>query len=181
MQFNGRIHPMGEVVFHPAARRGDPEWRVMYIGAGDGGAGESRTAIRSESAAARHAGRQDPAHHSRSRPSTTNTSTLSENGRYRIPNDNPFVVEARRTQGNLGVRPSQSAPPELGAPIPQSAASSLDRCRRSGCARGKRSTSFARAQTTATRSAKAISCCSRTTSSRRCRRSTKSRCRSATR
>ena len=46
VQLNHRIHPMGEVVFHPAARRGDPEWRVMYIGHGDGGAGEMRTMAR---------------------------------------------------------------------------------------------------------------------------------------
>ena len=66
VQLNGRIHPMGEVVFHPTARRGDPEWRVMYIGIGDGGSGESRTVDSPESAAARHAGRQDSPHHSRS-------------------------------------------------------------------------------------------------------------------
>ena len=46
VQLNHRIHPMGEVVFHPTARRGDPEWRVMYIGIGDGGAGEMRTIAR---------------------------------------------------------------------------------------------------------------------------------------
>jgi hypothetical protein len=90
VQLNGRIHPVGEVVFHPAARRGDPEWRVMYIGAGDGGAGESRTLIR-----------QNPQRLDtlvgkilRIIPDTSEhvaTSTLSENGRYRIPNDNPFA------------------------------------------------------------------------------------------
>src|SRR4029453_1138804 len=46
VQLNTRIHPMGEIAFNPNARRGDPEWRVMYIGMGDGGAGEARTAIR---------------------------------------------------------------------------------------------------------------------------------------
>ncbi len=34
VQLNTRIHPMGEVTFNPNARRGDPEWRVMYIGRG---------------------------------------------------------------------------------------------------------------------------------------------------
>ena len=41
LQFNTRIHPLGDVVFNPAARRGDADWRVMYIGSGDGGSGES--------------------------------------------------------------------------------------------------------------------------------------------
>jgi hypothetical protein len=90
VQLNGRIHPVGEVVFHPAARPGDPEWRVMYIGSGDGGAGESRTEIRSNPQRLDTAVGKilriipDPAEH-------PNTSTVSENGRYRIPNDNPFV------------------------------------------------------------------------------------------
>ena len=86
---NGRIHPMGELVFHPSARRGDPEWRVMYIGVGDGGAGESRTAIRpNPQRLDTLVGKilrivPDPGEH-------VATSTPSENGRYRIPNDNPF-------------------------------------------------------------------------------------------
>jgi hypothetical protein len=81
---------MGEVVFHPVARRGDPDWRVMYIGIGDGGAGESRTAIRpNPQRLDTLVGKiiriiPDPSDHAA-------TSTLSENGRYRIPNDNPFV------------------------------------------------------------------------------------------
>ena len=93
VQLNGRIHPMGEVVFHPTARRGEPEWRVMYIGAGDGGAGESRTLIRPNPQ------RLDTLVGKILRiiPDTGEhlaTSTLSENGRYRIPNDNPFVAKA---------------------------------------------------------------------------------------
>ncbi len=42
------------------------------------------------------------------------TSTVSENGRYRIPNDNPFIDTRRRTQGDLGIRPAQSASADLG-------------------------------------------------------------------
>ena len=113
VQLNGRIHPMGEVVFHPAARRGDPEWRVMYIGFGDGGAGELRTAIRpnpqrldtlvgkilriipdtTEHVDDQHAERQRP---------------LPDSERQSVR------VEAWRKEGNLGVRPAQSAPVELG-------------------------------------------------------------------
>jgi hypothetical protein len=92
VQLNHRIHPMGEVVFHPAARRGDPEWRVMYIGFGDGGAGELRTIARPNPQ------RLDTLVGKILRiiPDTTEhvtTSTLSDNGRYRIPNDNPFSTK----------------------------------------------------------------------------------------
>ena len=90
LQNNTRIHPFGDLAFNPTARRGDPDWRVLYIGSGDGGAGESRTAIRTNPQRldtlvgkilrivpdlAEHVGSSAP----------------SENGRYRIPNDNPFV------------------------------------------------------------------------------------------
>ena len=91
LELNARIHPLGDVVFNPAARRGDPDWRVMYVGVGDGGSGES------------------PRPDTRSNPQRLDTlvgkilriipslddhkatSTVSDNGRYRIPNDNPFV------------------------------------------------------------------------------------------
>jgi len=46
VQLNTRIHPLGDLVFNPAARAGDPDWRVLYVGCGDGGSGESRQAIR---------------------------------------------------------------------------------------------------------------------------------------
>jgi hypothetical protein len=89
VQLNGRIHPMGELMFHPTARSGDPEWRVMYVGIGDGGAGELRTAIRpNPQRLDTLVGKilriiPDAAEH-------VATSTLSDNGRYRVPNDNPF-------------------------------------------------------------------------------------------
>jgi hypothetical protein len=87
---NTRIHPLGDMVFNPAARRGDADWRVLYIGSGDGGSGESRTAIRSNPQRLDTlVGKilriiPDLAEHVAS-------SRLSENGRYRIPNDNPFA------------------------------------------------------------------------------------------
>ena len=40
------IHPMGEMTFNPVARRGDPDWRVMYIGSGDAGTGEQQDSRR---------------------------------------------------------------------------------------------------------------------------------------
>ena len=116
VQLNTRIHPMGEVTFNPTARRGDPEWRVMYIGCGDSGSGESTTAIRSNPQRLdTMVGKilriiPDLSEHAA-------TSTVSENGRYRIPNDNPFVATGGRAQGDLGVRISQPASVELGESI----------------------------------------------------------------
>jgi glucose/sorbosone dehydrogenase len=90
VQLNTRIHPLGEMTFNPAARRGDPEWRVMYIGSGDGGAGELKGSDRmNPQRLDTLVGKilriiPDLNEH-------TKTSTISDNGRYRIPNDNPFV------------------------------------------------------------------------------------------
>jgi hypothetical protein len=90
VQLNHRIHPMGEIVFHPTARRDDPEWRVMYIGHGDGGSGEMRTIARpNPQRLDTVVGKilriiPDPSEQ-------VDTSTPSDNGRYRIPNDNPFA------------------------------------------------------------------------------------------
>jgi len=106
LQLNTRIHPLADVVFNPAARRGGADWRVMYVGVGDGGSGESpRPDTRSNPQ------RLDtlvgkilriipsPADH----PSS---SRVSENGRYRVPNDNPFtsVPGARPEIWALGFR-----------------------------------------------------------------------------
>ena len=44
----------------------------------------------------------------------TETSTVSENGRYRIPRDNPFVGVDGRAPGDLGVRPPQPASAHVG-------------------------------------------------------------------
>ena len=90
IQLNTRIHPLGDLIFNPAARRGDAEWRVMYVGCGDGGSGESRLAMRpNPQRLDTLVGKilrivPDPKEHE-------STSTLSANGRYRIPSDNPFM------------------------------------------------------------------------------------------
>jgi hypothetical protein len=91
VQLNTRSHPMGDLIFNPTARRGDPDWRVLYIECGDGASGESRIVeIRSNPQ------RLDNLEGKILRiiPDLNEhdaTSTVSENGRYRIPNDNPFV------------------------------------------------------------------------------------------
>jgi len=94
VQLNTRIHPLGDLVFNPAARPGDPDWRVLYVSCGDGGSGESRQAIRTNPqrldtmVGKIHRIIPDLKEH-------VSSSVVSENGRYRIPSDNPFVA----TQG----------------------------------------------------------------------------------
>ena len=92
------IHPLGEMTFNPAARSGDPDWRVMYIGAGDAGSGEQKDSRRlNPQRLDTLVGKilrivPDLGEH-------TATSTVSENGRYRIPNDNPFsTLEGARKE-----------------------------------------------------------------------------------
>jgi hypothetical protein len=99
------IHPMGELTFNPVARRRDPDWRVMYIGSGDAGTGEQRDSRRlNPQRLDTLLGKilrivPDLAEH-------TATSTVSENGRYRIPKDNPFssVDGARKEIWAYGLR-----------------------------------------------------------------------------
>jgi glucose/arabinose dehydrogenase len=94
VQLNTRIHPMGDLIFNPTARRGDADWRVLYIGCGDGGSGEQQNSSM----------RLNPQFLDtlvgkilRIIPDLqehTDSSTVSGNGRYRIPNDNPFAATA---------------------------------------------------------------------------------------
>ena len=102
LRLNTQIHPMGDLMFNPTAHAGDPDWRVMYIACGDGGSGESKNA------------------EMRSNPQRLDTlvgkilrivpdlneqkaaSKVSQNGRYRIPNDNPFVALAASKPGVRG-------------------------------------------------------------------------------
>ena len=95
------IHPMGEMTFNPVARPGDPDWRVMYIGSGDAGTGEQRDSRRlNPQRLDTLVGKilrivPDLREH-------TATSTVSENGRYRIPNDNPFSARRGRATRRSG-------------------------------------------------------------------------------
>ncbi|MEO5821089.1 MAG: PQQ-dependent sugar dehydrogenase, partial [Vicinamibacteraceae bacterium] len=91
MQLASPIHPLGEMTFNPTARRGDPEWRVMYVGVGDSGSGEQRDIRRFNPQ------RLDTVSGKILRivpdlRAHVATSTVSSNGRYRIPTDNPFVA-----------------------------------------------------------------------------------------
>ena len=99
------IHPLGELTFNPVARRGDADWRVMYLGAGDAGSGEQRDSRRlNPQRLDTYVGKilriiPDLREH-------TASSTVSENGRYRIPSDNPFanVGGARKEIWAYGLR-----------------------------------------------------------------------------
>jgi Glucose / Sorbosone dehydrogenase len=91
VEMSGMIHPMGDLIFNPLAGPGDPDWRVMYISVGDGGAGEqSATATRTTPQRLDTLGGKilriipDLDQH-------TETSNVSPNGRYRIPQDNPYT------------------------------------------------------------------------------------------
>jgi len=105
VQLPGLFHPLNEIIFNPAARPGDPDWRVMYLGIGDSGTGERPGPMRL------HAQRLDTLHGKILRivpmlSEHASTSTVSQNGRYRIPNDNPFVSMdgARKEIWALGLR-----------------------------------------------------------------------------
>jgi mono/diheme cytochrome c family protein len=105
LQLPTSIHPLGEMTFNPIAKPGDPDWRVMYIGSGDAGAGEQRDIRRLNPQRLDTLGGKilriipDLREH-------TATSTVSTNGRYRIPDDNPFVSldGARKEIWAVGLR-----------------------------------------------------------------------------
>lgn len=97
VQYPLAAHPLGEMTFNPAARAGDADWRVMYLGAGDAQSGEQRDSRRlNPQRLDTLVGKilrivPDLREH-------VSTSTVSENGRYRIPNDNPFAMLAGARQ-----------------------------------------------------------------------------------
>ncbi len=46
IEFNGRIHPLGDLIFNPrATSSAHPDWRNLYLAVGDGGAGEQNNAV----------------------------------------------------------------------------------------------------------------------------------------
>ena len=90
VQLLNSIHPMSDLTFNPTAAQGDAEWRVLYVSTGDGGTGEQADVRRLNPQRLDHFGGAiirivpDLREH-------VSTSQVSENGQYRIPNDNPFV------------------------------------------------------------------------------------------
>ena len=90
VQLMSGVHPMADVTFDPTARPGDPEWRMMYFSVGDSGGGETPDVRRLIPQRLDSFGGKvmrivpDPREH-------VSTSRISDNGAYRIPNDNPFA------------------------------------------------------------------------------------------
>ncbi|MCC5805711.1 MAG: PQQ-dependent sugar dehydrogenase [Opitutales bacterium] len=91
--FNLHIHPLGDITFNPLATEpSHPDWGVMYLAIGDGGSGESAASDNRTLLPQRldsHVGKIFRIIPDLSRQ--TETSTVSGNGRYRVPDDNPFV------------------------------------------------------------------------------------------
>jgi hypothetical protein len=102
-----RIHPMGDIIFNPTAGPGDPDWRMMYVSVGDAGNGEQSdlTVRRTPQLLSTLGGKI-----LRIAPdSNVNIpTTTSPNGKYEIPNDNPFTgianAEVRDEIWALGLR-----------------------------------------------------------------------------
>jgi hypothetical protein len=89
IEFNGRIHPLGDLLFNPLATNpSDPDWRRMYLAVGDGGAGEQNNAVLSPTPQ-----RLDvlPGKILRISPDDPDGAGPL---RYGIPSDNPFVGTA---------------------------------------------------------------------------------------
>jgi hypothetical protein len=91
VQLNTQIHPMDDLIFNPTAKPGDPDWRALYIACGDGGSGEKKDAIRNNPQRLDNLVgkilRIFPDLNERK-----DSSTVSDNGRYRVPRDNPFAA-----------------------------------------------------------------------------------------
>jgi len=90
--FNDNIHPMGDLLFNPLAQPGDEDYRNLYIANGDGASGENVSTHPTPQRLDALQGkilRITPDLNLR-----TNTTSLSANGRYRIPTSgsdpNPF-------------------------------------------------------------------------------------------
>jgi hypothetical protein len=94
------------------ARRGDPDWRVLYIECGDGASANRRTSPSVRTQRLDNLEGKilriipDLAEH-------TDTSTVSENGRYRIPQRQPVRRDAGRPQEIWAYGFPQPAPPGL--------------------------------------------------------------------
>jgi hypothetical protein len=95
-----RIHPVGDIIFNPAATPSDPDWRMMYVSIGDGSNGEQ-----SANATRRTPQRLDSFGGKiiRIRPDNVGANTAltlePTNGEYYIPTDNPY-----RSINNSAVR-----------------------------------------------------------------------------
>lgn len=87
IEFNGRIHPMGDLLFNPlATTAAHADWRKLYIAVGDGGAGEQNNATLHPTPQ-----RVDYLQGKILRISPDAPPAGPSTLRYTIPADNPFV------------------------------------------------------------------------------------------
>lgn len=103
--YTGSVHPLGDLIFNPLAKDpSHPDWGSLYLASGDGGAGESSS--NDDGSSGLTGGDR---HYFPQRLDTligktlrivpdlsrrTASSTVSANGRYRIPTNNPYVATA---------------------------------------------------------------------------------------
>jgi hypothetical protein len=95
MDARDRIHPMGDIIFNPTAGPDDPDWRVMYISVGDAGNGENGDAAVRRTPQLLNALGGKILRIIPDLAGANTPSTVSANGKYRIPNDNPFTADSR--------------------------------------------------------------------------------------
>jgi hypothetical protein len=95
MDARDRIHPMGDIIFNPTAGPDDADWRVMYISVGDAGNGENGDAAVRRTPQLLNALGGKILRIIPDLAGANTPSTLSANGKYRIPNDNPFTTDSR--------------------------------------------------------------------------------------
>ncbi|WP_297336642.1 PQQ-dependent sugar dehydrogenase [Algoriphagus sp.] len=82
-----QIHGMQELAFRPKAKKTDSDFGLLYIGIGDGGSAESGFPFIAD-----HQGRMPWSSILRIDPLGNN----SKNGKYGIPEENPFVAETQK-------------------------------------------------------------------------------------
>lgn len=80
--FNGLTHAIQQIDFNPTAKRGDEDYGLLYLAAGDGGLGVSSSVPQDLSVPFGKILRIDPKGHD------------SANGKYGVPRSNPFVNRA---------------------------------------------------------------------------------------
>jgi glucose/arabinose dehydrogenase len=91
LDMRDRIHPIGDIIFNPTAGPDDDDWRVMYLSVGDAGNGEQgNTAVRNTPQLLSTLGGKIL----RIVPDNDGVNlavTIGPNGKYYIPDDNPYT------------------------------------------------------------------------------------------
>ena len=84
--FAGQMHAIQQIDFNPTAHRGAADYGLLYVASGDGGRGVSTNEPQNLAMPYGKILRIDP------------RGTNGANGRYGIPQSNPFVGTARRAR-----------------------------------------------------------------------------------